>query len=82
MSDTDKLIAKLDEIKCAMSLPFEHRWLDSNEAAALIGISVVQFRQRIACLPDFPTPARPIGRRKWKASEISEWMDANRRRAA
>jgi predicted DNA-binding transcriptional regulator AlpA len=81
MSELERKLDELIAVTRANSLPFEHRWLDSAEVAALIGVSVVQFRQRIACLPNFPEPARPLGRRKWKASEVSEWMETIRRAA-
>jgi predicted DNA-binding transcriptional regulator AlpA len=84
MSELERKLDELIAVTRANSLPFEHRWLDSAEVAALIGVSVVQFRQHIACLPDFPEPARPLGkggRRKWKASEVDMWMQ-NIRKAA
>lgn len=82
----DDVIAKLDELKAAFlaaSVPFEHRWLDADGCAALLSVSVGHFRERIACLPDFPEARRFTGRRcRWKASEVDAWADRQRHRAA
>jgi predicted DNA-binding transcriptional regulator AlpA len=79
-----ELLSKLDEIKAAMlaaSIPFEHRWLDSEGCAALLCVSPGHFRDRIACLPDFPKGRKFTGgHRRWKASEVDAW--AQHRRAA
>lgn len=79
---SDELIAKLDELKSAIvaaSIPFDKRWLDTDGAAALLGVSVGHFRDRIACKPGFPKPARYTGGHPhWKASEVDEWADRQR----
>lgn len=83
---TDDILSKLDEVKTAIlaaSVPFDHRWLDTEGCAALLSVSAGHFRDRIACLPDFPEGSRFTGgHRRWKASEVDQWAQRQRHRAA
>lgn len=83
MSD---IIAKMDELKAALvaaSIPFDHRWLDTEGCAALLTVSVGHFRDRIACRPDFPKARRFTGGHpRWKAYEVDAWADRQTHRAA
>jgi predicted DNA-binding transcriptional regulator AlpA len=62
-----------------MNVPVSFIWLDSEAAAKMLSATPRQFRERIACLPDFPQAIkqRGVGLR-WNAVEIDEWMHAQR----
>ena len=64
------------------ALPLESRWLDAEQAAALLGFSYKTFLQSIACLPGFPRALRIDGKGKprWKASEVLTWAEQERDR--
>lgn len=85
MSD-DPILTKLDEliaVSRAAAIPFEHRWLDAAAVAAMLGVSVGHFRDRIAPKPGFPEPARYTGgAARWKASEVDAWAARQITRAA
>ena len=83
MQEQDILIAKLDElitVQRAACMPLRERWLQAEDAAALIGYSVRSFRENLACKPSFPKPLRAdgIGNPRWKASEILQWAEDQR----
>ena len=79
----DQVIEKLDELIAAVkanSIPIAHRWLDADAAGAMLGYKPRQFRERIACRPDFPKPMRldGTGHPRWLASELIEWARKQR----
>lgn len=84
MDANTPVIEKLDEVIAALragSGPTADRWLDPAAAAAYLSIGKRQFLERIAVLPGFPTPLR-VGHPRWKASEVAEWAEVQRRRSA
>jgi predicted DNA-binding transcriptional regulator AlpA len=60
------------------------QWLDAEGVAQLIGVGARQVRERIACRPDFPTPLRigGVGHPRWRADEVSRWLNTERERQA
>lgn len=60
------------------------RWLSADACAAYIGgIKRRTFQERIACRPDFPVAAQPLGAMKvWKKSEVDHWVAQQRKKAA
>lgn len=56
------------------------RWLSADGCAAFMGgIQRRTFLERVACLPDFPKPARVVGPRKlWRKSEVDAWIERQR----
>lgn len=59
------------------------RWLSADGCAAFMGgIERRTFLERIACLPDFPEPAKVNGpRRLWRKSEVDAWVERRRHAA-
>jgi predicted DNA-binding transcriptional regulator AlpA len=59
----------------------ERRMWSAEDCASYLGYSVSHFRQRIAPDPSFPAPAQvgtgPAGLR-WKAVEVTEWVESRR----
>lgn len=55
------------------------RWLSADGCAAFLGgIKRRTFLERIACLPDFPAPAKVAGAGKlWRKSEVDDWAKAH-----
>jgi len=67
----------------AASIPGKLRWLDTEGVGAMLGYSTAQVRDRLSQREDFPKPARiDGGHPRWKASEIDEWMERQRAKAA
>jgi len=62
-----------------MNVPVTYIWLNAEAAAHMLSTSTRQFRERIACQPDFPKAVkqRGVGLR-WNAAEIDEWMHVQR----
>lgn len=61
-------------------LPLSAIWLDAAGVGRMIGHTARQVRERIALLPDFPTPSRPggTGHPRWNAAEVARWMERQR----
>jgi predicted DNA-binding transcriptional regulator AlpA len=61
-------------------VPLNATWLDAEAAGRMIGYDARQFRERIACRPDFPKPTRigGVGHPRWNAAEVNDWMHAER----
>lgn len=78
------IASKLDDLIAATraaALPLRDRWLDPESAAALLSVTKRHFLERLAPLPGFPQPLR-VGHPRWKASEILEWAESERSKAA
>lgn len=60
----------------------QDQWLDSEDAANRLKVTVRHFRERIAPLPDFPDPSMRLGRPRWRLSDIDAWMEGGISRAA
>jgi predicted DNA-binding transcriptional regulator AlpA len=58
-------------------------WMSADSCAAYLGgIKRRTFLENYACRPEFPKPL-PLGNRKaWKKSEVEEWAQVYRRKAA
>jgi predicted DNA-binding transcriptional regulator AlpA len=56
------------------------RWLSADGCAAFLGgVKRRTFLERIACLPDFPAPAKIVGAGKlWLKSEVDEYAKRHR----
>lgn len=79
MSKLAEIAKTLQEAAVTMTLPPNVRWVDSQAAAAMLGISRRSFVERVASRSDFPRPARPMGGMPvWKVSEVSAWMEKQR----
>lgn len=61
-----------------MTIPFELRSIDSEEAGQLLGYSARNVRERLACKPDFPKRVDAGGAPRWIAGELLAWREANR----
>jgi predicted DNA-binding transcriptional regulator AlpA len=63
-----------------MTLPLDATWLDAEAVGMMLGYKTRIVRERIACLPGFPVPARINGRGlpRWNAAEVDAWMRAQR----
>jgi len=76
----DVIIEKLDELIAATkaaAVPFEIRWIDATEIAALISVKPRTVLERYACRADFPKANR-VGYPRWKLSEVLQWMEDTR----
>ena len=76
------VIEALERIEAAVrasGVPPSYRWIDAAGVAAMLGMSARHFAERIAYLPDFPTPARIRGGdRKWRMDEVQRYMERQR----
>lgn len=56
------------------------RWLSADACAAFLGgVKRRTFLERVACLPDFPAPAKIVGAGKlWRKSEVDAWAERKR----
>lgn len=73
----------LDKIVQALATPAvppDLQWVDVDGARRILSMERRQFVERIAPRPDFPKAARidGVGRQRWRASEVSKWMDRQR----
>lgn len=59
-----------------MTLPLSAIWLDAEGVGQMLNYEPRIIRERIACRPDFPKPARigGTGHCRWNAAEVAEWM--------
>lgn len=66
------------------SIPIDHRWLDVDGVAAMLGYRPSYVANTIACRPDFPKGCRMDGkgRPRWLASEVQTWMKKRRAESA
>lgn len=50
--------------------------LDRKDIAAMLGIKVPTFRQRVEARPDFPKPALRLSRKtvRWEPQDIHRWI--------
>lgn len=66
------------------TVPADCLWLDATGAASMLSQSPRYFREKTAALPGFPVPTRinGVGDPRWRASEINDWMLAQRERTA
>lgn len=80
-ADLTDVVYKLDELIRATSQ--QHAvWLDAEGVGARISRTHRYVLERLAPLPDFPKAYRPNGGHPvWKASEIDEWMESQRKAA-
>lgn len=71
MSETDETISVLAAMIAG------DRWLSADGCAGFLGgIKRRTFLERVACLPDFPAPAKIVGAGKlWRKSEVDEWAE-------
>lgn len=80
---TTTIEAQLDQLIAAIkanSIPIDHRWLDADGVGAMLSVGGRTVLERYAPRPDFPKPAR-VGHPRWLASEITAWMERQRRAA-
>lgn len=81
MKKRHELLRDIHTAAIAASLPPDKRWVDSEAAAAMIGVPKRKFLERIACRDDFPVPSRPTGPtgfKVWRVSEVDAWMERQR----
>lgn len=58
-----------------ITMPTKDIWFDDSQAADYLSCSVGHFQGRVVCQPGFPRPRMVIASRRWKASELSDWLD-------
>lgn len=77
--DLDKLGEVMaSKILLPSAVPLEKTPWGAKKCAAHLEISVSHFLQNIAPRPDFPKSRRiGDGHRKWKASEVTDWVMAH-----
>lgn len=69
-----------DTVALIAALVAGDRWLSADGCAAFLGgIKRRTFLEKIACLPDFPAPAKVLTTTKlWRKSEVDQWADRQR----
>lgn len=87
MADNDALIERLDAVVAelkALRTGSADRWLDADGVAAMLSTTRRNVLERLAPRPDFPPALRfcPGGHPRWKRSEIEQWAEQQRGRAA
>lgn len=77
-----KALERLVDAQRAPSVDSALQWVDVDGARRILSMERRQFVERIAPRPDFPRPARVDGkgRPRWRAAEVSAWMEGQRRR--
>lgn len=78
MAAVKEILAKLDELIAAQraaSVPLDHRWLDADGVASVLGFKTRYVLETLSRRQDFPRPMRVdgSGHPRWLASEIHEW---------
>ena len=61
-----------------LSIPFELRSLDAEQAGELLGYSARYVREDLACRADFPKRVDGDGHPRWIAGELLAWREAIR----
>jgi hypothetical protein len=75
-----------ERVREHVALPTNLLWLDAAGVGLMLSTTAQQVREEISVLPSFPKasrPARPSGAKghpRWLASEVHEWMLAQRER--
>jgi predicted DNA-binding transcriptional regulator AlpA len=72
--------AEADTVAILAAIVQGDRWLSADGCAAFLGgIKRRTFLERVACLPDFPAPAKIVGAGKlWRKSEIDAWAELHK----
>lgn len=80
-------IDKIDELIAAIrysAIPADIKWLDPEGVGQMLGFAPRYVLEKLACRPDFPKPMRigGSGHPRWLASEIHEFAQSQRNKAA